>query len=152
MTTVKLVSDAHALQSMRASDFDACSAYGEAVDNSLQANANVIRVEFSYESRRGGAKPIKYVAFGDDGDGMDADTLQRCLQLGFSSRFNDRGGIGRFGSASLLPRSTNANVSKCTQRPLEENGSSRTSTSTISHPVNRKEFQRLNQATCQRSW
>ena len=102
MTTVKLVSDAHALQSMRASDFDACSAYGEAVDNSLQANANVIRVEFSYESRRGGAKPIKYVAFGDDGDGMDADTLQRCLQLGFSSRFNDRGGIGRFGVGVTL--------------------------------------------------
>lgn len=102
MPLVKLVSDAHALQSMRASDFDACSAYGEVVDNSLQANATSIRIEFSYDSGRGGAKPLRFVAFGDDGHGMDAATLQRCLQLGFSSRFNDRSGIGRFGVGVTL--------------------------------------------------
>jgi hypothetical protein len=28
---------------------------------------------------------------------MDSDTLQRCLQLGFSTRYDDRSGIGRFG-------------------------------------------------------
>lgn len=33
---------------------------------------------------------------------MDTDILQRCLQLGFSSRFNDRTGIGRFGVGMTL--------------------------------------------------
>jgi histidine kinase/DNA gyrase B/HSP90-like ATPase len=100
--TVKLVSDAQALQSMRASDFDACSAYGEVIDNALQANAQNVRISFSHEAGRGKAQPLNYIAFGDDGDGMDAHTLQRCLQLGYSSRFNDRSGIGRFGVGVTL--------------------------------------------------
>ena len=102
MTTVKLVNDAQALQSMRASDFDACSAYGEVVDNSLQAGATNIRIEFDFDSGRGGAKPIRYVAFGDDGRGMSSEELQRCMQLGYSSRYNDRTGIGRFGVGVTL--------------------------------------------------
>lgn len=102
MADVKLVSDAHALQSMRASDFDACSAYGEVVDNAIQANAEKIKIEFSYRSKPSTAMPLEYVAFGDDGEGMDPDTLQRCLQLGYSTRFNDRGGIGRFGVGVTL--------------------------------------------------
>ena len=56
MATVGLFSDAQALQSMRASDFDACSAYGEVVDNSLQAGAKNVRVEGDYDSGRGGAR------------------------------------------------------------------------------------------------
>ena len=102
MATVKLVNDAQALQSMRASDFDARSAYGEVVDNSLQAEAKNVRVEVDYDSGRGGAKLIRYVAFGDDGWGMSSDELQRCMQLGYSSRFNDRTGIGRFGVGVTL--------------------------------------------------
>ena len=33
---------------------------------------------------------------------MDADTLASCLKLGWSSRFNDRTGIGRFGVGMVL--------------------------------------------------
>lgn len=102
MTNVKLVSDAQALQSMRASDFDASSAYGEVVDNALEAGAKNIRIRFEYSRRRGGAAPLEYVAFGDDGFGMEGDVLHRSLQLGYSSRFNSRKGIGRFGVGSIL--------------------------------------------------
>lgn len=101
---VPLVESGHALDSMRNSDFDVCSAYGEVVDNSLQANATRIRVQFKYEARTPSRKnePIESVAFGDDGYGMDSDVLHHCLQLGYSSRFNDRSGIGRFGVGATL--------------------------------------------------
>ena len=36
---VKFFEDSNALDSLRHSDFDALSAYGEAIDNSLQADA-----------------------------------------------------------------------------------------------------------------
>lgn len=102
MTGVKLVNDATALLSMRESDFDTYSAYGEAVDNSIQANAKNISLKF--ETARGSRnyETIKQVAFIDDGHGMDSEIIHRCLQLGYSSRFNDRSGIGRFGVGMTL--------------------------------------------------
>ena len=33
---------------------------------------------------------------------MDKKTLENCLTLGWSSRYNDRGGIGRFGVGCTL--------------------------------------------------
>jgi hypothetical protein len=45
---------------------------------------------------------ITKLAFGDDGSGMPEDILHQCLQLGYSSRFNDRTGIGRFGVGMTL--------------------------------------------------
>lgn len=97
---VALVSAAHALQSMRASDFDACSAYGEVVDNSVQAEAKRIAIHFHYGPQS--KEPLEYVAFGDDGIGMSPEVLHRCLQLGYSTRLNDRSGIGRFGVGATL--------------------------------------------------
>lgn len=102
MSDVKLVSDAQALQSMRASDFDVHSAYGEVVDNALQADAKNIRIRLESRQGRGKAEPLISVAFADDGHGMSPETLQQCLQLGYSSRFNDRKGIGRFGVGVTL--------------------------------------------------
>jgi hypothetical protein len=103
---VRFVSDATALLSMRNSDFDAYSAYGEVIDNSIQANAINIKllIKSHHESRQrvGDYLVVDWVAFGDDGDGMDSDTLHRCLQLGYSSRYNDRSGIGRFGVGMTL--------------------------------------------------
>lgn len=99
---VSFVESGSALLSMRNSDFDAYSAYGEVIDNSLQANAKNIKVLFDYEHATKNREPIKSIAFGDDGDGMPADILHHCLQLGYSSRFNDRTGIGRFGVGSTL--------------------------------------------------
>ena len=101
---VRLVNDAHALLSMRDSDFDAYSAYGEVVDNSIQAGAKKvkIRLKSATASKKRNYEYVEWIAFGDDGVGMDADVLRRCLQLGYSTRYNDRSGIGRFGVGATL--------------------------------------------------
>jgi len=104
---VSLVSTGRAVASLRESDFDTCSAVGEVIDNSIQAESKNIKVILHEEeiSRRGvkrGTKVLHRCAFGDDGIGMDSDTLHHCLQLGFSSRYDDRKGIGRFGVGMTL--------------------------------------------------
>lgn len=102
--TVSLVESGAALQSMRNSDFDAYSAYGEVIDNSVQAEATNIRIQIVYDPATPQSKrePIRRICFGDDGSGMPPDVLHRCLQLGYSSRYNDRTGIGRFGVGAIL--------------------------------------------------
>jgi len=89
---------------MRESDFDAYSAYGEVIDNSIQAEAGCAQIKVNVKSQRGGRGHIKIdsIVFGDDGVGMNADTLHRCLQLGYSTRYDDRNGIGRFGVGMTL--------------------------------------------------
>lgn len=97
---VRIFSDAQAIQSERASDFDVYSAYGEVLDNSVEADAQNVKIRFKTSIDKSRGKNfwhIDSVAFGDDGTGMDAETLHHCLQLGFSSRYNSRKGIGRFG-------------------------------------------------------
>ena len=84
------------IQSERESDFDANSAYGEVLDNSIQAGAKNIKINFNTNIHR----RIEYldtIAFGDDGSGMPPETVENCLTQGFSTRYNDRSGIGRFG-------------------------------------------------------
>ncbi|CAM8353980.1 HATPase_MORC-like domain containing protein [Candidatus Methylopumilus universalis] len=95
---VKPFSAGHTLESLRDSDFDSCSAFGEVVDNSLQANAENIRIHFEPK----GIDGIEKVIFMDDGEGMSPEILQNCLRLGWSSRYNDRTGIGRFGVGMTL--------------------------------------------------
>ena len=95
--------DKHAIQSLREDDFDDLSAYGEAIDNSLQADASEIKIKFVTEKRaRSSRMDIKALAFGDNGSGMDAQTLAKCLKVGWSSRMNARTGIGRFGVGMKL--------------------------------------------------
>ena len=102
--SVSLVENGAALQSMRNSDFDVYSAYGEVIDNSIQANAKNIVIQMFSKVRNATnrSEPIDKIAFVDDGDGMPEEILHRCLQLGYSSRFNDRSGIGRFGVGATL--------------------------------------------------
>lgn len=91
-----------ALQSLRNSDFDTLSSMGEVIDNSLQANAKNVRIRLQKVQLRKNKYDITEIAFADDGDGMSVDTLAKCLQLGFSDRYNDRKGIGRFGVGMTL--------------------------------------------------
>lgn len=102
--TVPLVQSGTALESMRNSDFDVYSAYGEVVDNAIQADATHVRVAIGFLPKTSTTRQeaITHVAFGDDGHGMDAEVLHKCLQLGYSSRYNDRSGIGRFGVGATL--------------------------------------------------
>lgn len=121
--TVRLVDDARAILSMRESDFDAYSAYGEVVDNSIQAESSFSRIRVNASSQRSGRgyRAINEIAFGDDGTGMNVDTLHRCLQLGYSTRYNDRSGIGRFGVGMTL-----AAINQCKRVEVysRQNGSS----------------------------
>ncbi len=87
-----------ALQSLRNSDFDIYSAICEIIDNSIQADSHEIKIRIKSSVPEGKKKPRpNIIAFGDDGNGMDKDLLQYCLKLGWSGRYNDRKGIGRFG-------------------------------------------------------
>jgi hypothetical protein len=95
---VKPFAAGNTLESLRDSDFDSCSAYGEVVDNSIQADAENIRILFEPK----GKDHISRVIFMDDGKGMPPEILQNCLRLGWSSRYNDRAGIGRFGVGMTL--------------------------------------------------
>jgi len=101
----RLCQDGYLIHSLRKSDFDCYSAYGEVIDNSVQAKAKNIKIEFDSISRGSGRNQkeiINKVIFGDDGVGMDKETLENCLTLGWSSRYNDRNGIGRFGVGATL--------------------------------------------------
>ncbi len=102
MEPTRFVSEANAIESLRSSDFDANSAYGEVVDNSIQAEAKNIKIKFTTKPLRGSYEQIESLAFSDDGVGMDINTLQHCAQIGWSSRYNQRDGIGRFGVGMTL--------------------------------------------------
>lgn len=106
-SSVPLIAADKALLSLRSSGHDYCSAVGEVIDNSLQANANTVRVRvFTAKKKIGKNKKatevVERIAVGDDGDGMDFDTLHNCLKLGFSTRYNDRTGMGRFGVGAKM--------------------------------------------------
>ena len=102
-----------AYQSLRKSGFDFSTAIGELIDNSVQAKAKRIDiiskiVEKKLEGKRKPISVITQVFVADDGVGMDAETLNGCPQLGFSTRYNDREGLGRFGVGA-----TYASISQC---------------------------------------
>jgi len=101
MTAVRFFQDARAIESLRESDFDTVSAYGEVIDNSLEAGATEVKVKFVTEPKRG-REQILSLAFGDNGSGMTDETLHNCLTIGWSSRYNSRSGIGRFGVGMTL--------------------------------------------------
>jgi hypothetical protein len=77
---VPLIAADKALLSLRSSGHDYCSAVGEVVDNSLQADANTIRVRvFTTKKTIGKNKRatevVERLAIGDDGDGMGVEVL-----------------------------------------------------------------------------
>ena len=92
-----------AYQSLRESDFDFPTAIGELIDNSVQAKAKRIDIIPKIDG-----SVITQISVVDDGDGMDEETLNGCPQLGFSTRYNDREGLGRFGVGA-----TYASISQC---------------------------------------
>ena len=104
---------ATAYQSLRESGFDFSTAIGELIDNSIQANAQRIDIipkieEKQFKGVKGLVPVITQVSVVDDGNGMDENILNGCPQLGFSTRYNDRTGLGRFGVGA-----TYAAISQC---------------------------------------
>ena len=97
----------HLLHSLRASDFDIPSAIGELVDNSIQADAKKIHIKIEDYSagKHRSYRLINKMFCGDDGYGMKGDynsILHSCIKLGYSTRFDERDGIGRFGVGMTL--------------------------------------------------
>ena len=104
---VPLVRVDRSLTSLRSSGHDPYSAVGEVIDNSLEADANNVRIKLFTEKKvigdaKRSTEVVERIAMGDDGEGMDKDTLNHALQLGYSTRFNSREGMGRFGVGSKL--------------------------------------------------
>ncbi|XVV02475.1 ATP-binding protein [Actinosynnema sp. CA-248983] len=84
-----------ALESWRDAGFDLTAAVGEVVDNSVEAAATRIRIKTYPEGNA--VKKIDSIAFADNGIGIDPTILANVLSLGFSTRYNQRNGLGRFG-------------------------------------------------------
>ena len=85
-------------QSMRNNDFSTEAAIAEVIDNSIQSESKNIKIKIFKHKPKGKVKErVNEIVFGDDGIGMDKETIQYALQVGWSSRYNNRKGIGRFG-------------------------------------------------------
>lgn len=72
------------------------SAISELVDNSIQAGATRIAISVAANASEDQDKAID-VSVLDNGCGMDPATLRQALRFGGSTRFGDRGGLGRYG-------------------------------------------------------
>lgn len=81
------------VESLRAFGYDLGSAIADLVDNSISANATIIRVDFTWD---GAASTI---SIGDDGEGMDKQALRSAMRLGSRNPNEQRGDhdLGRFG-------------------------------------------------------
>ena len=99
---IKIASSALTLKALRDSGGyrQTGNAVAELVDNGIQAGAKNIHIvanattEFVSQRR---STRVKEVAVFDDGEGMDEDTLARCLQFGYGTRLDAQTGIGKFG-------------------------------------------------------
>lgn len=91
-----------ALQSFRDAGYSFGDAIGEIVDNSIQAGARKIKFDWYFQEKRAGRSPkakreVTSLAVADDGQGIPSTILPHVLTIGFSTRYNSRDGIGRFG-------------------------------------------------------
>lgn len=100
---VPLIAEGNFIRATRDSGYKStAAALSELIDNALQAGAHQIRV-FAFEKIIEKERDIT-LAVMDDGGGMDQASLQRAVQFGGSSRFDDRSGLGRYGMG--LPNSS----------------------------------------------
>ena len=76
-------------------------AVAELVDNSIEANGKNIHIsiESGEEQLPSGAvsERIQKIGIFDDGEGMDADVLSKCLSFGWGTRLQNGTGLGKFG-------------------------------------------------------
>lgn len=100
-----------AIESFRDAGYrDTSMALAELVDNSIQAEADNIRIlaiEENVSVQRTVAN-VGSLAVYDDGHGMTPDVLEICLAFAQGTRLNTRSGIGRFGVGLPL-----ASISQC---------------------------------------
>ncbi|MFD4907528.1 ATP-binding protein [Kitasatospora purpeofusca] len=88
-----------ALESMRDSGFDLTAAIGEPIDNSIEAKATRIQVLTTFGPNK---TTIDEIAIADNGRGIKPGILANVLSMGFSTRYGQRGSLGRFGVGMKL--------------------------------------------------
>jgi len=100
-----------AIESFRDAGYrDTSMALAELVDNSIQAEADNVRILAIEEnvSVQRTVTNVSSLAVYDDGHGMAPDVLEICLAFAQGTRLNTRSGIGRFGVGLPL-----ASISQC---------------------------------------
>lgn len=103
-----------AIEAMRDNGYkNTAYAVAELIDNSIQANANYVQIickEKEFPGANRTLVKLHQLAVLDNGEGMDSEVLQLCLQFGNGTRLDrsKRTGIGRFGMG--LPASS---ISQC---------------------------------------
>jgi len=97
--TAPLTQANQTLESSRDSGFDLSAAVGEVADNSHEATATIFRIRPVWAADK---SAVEAMAFADNGTGIDPDILASVLSLGYSSRYNSRTGMGRFGMGLKL--------------------------------------------------
>lgn len=106
-----------ALESMRDSGFDLTAAAGEPIDNSIEAGASLIRVITTYGDKQ---RSIDEIAFADNGCGIDPSIVAHVLSMGYSTRYGQRGKLGRFGvGLKLAALSIGRRIDIYTKRPSD---------------------------------
>ncbi|WP_176050839.1 ATP-binding protein [Burkholderia sp. BCC1644] len=93
-----LTHQGQALESSRDSGFDLSAAIGEPVDNSFEAGASIIRIG----TLKASDGSISDIGIADNGGGIPLEILPNVLSVGYSSRYNSRKGLGRFGMGLKL--------------------------------------------------
>lgn len=104
---VELIRVDRLYESLRYNEYSPENGMGEIVDNSVEAGATRIDIKITRAKQQGkgkGKSKIQEIAVIDNGCGMDAEVLSKCLRLGESLRPMNRGkmGIGRFGLGMTL--------------------------------------------------
>lgn len=110
-----------ALESWRDAGYDLFTASGEVVDNSIEAGAKLIRIETKMSQVAEGRKTkksIDEIAYADDGAGIPHGVLRNALTMGFSTRYNRRDGLGRFGVGAKLAALSQARRADIYTRPI----------------------------------
>ncbi len=116
----ELVRADQALQSFRDGGYSFTDAVGETVDNAIQAGARAVRMDWNTAQVKRGRKTLSSVdsfAIADDGSGIPLNILANTLTVGFSTRFNDRNGIGRYGVGFKLASISQAKRLEVYTRP-----------------------------------
>lgn len=107
-----IVNAGMALSAMRYAPYSTPSALAELIDNAIQAKAKNITLiaqdKFVETAAGQTVSRLNELAIYDDGQGMDKETIESALAVGFSRNKNDPNGIGKFGFGMTV-----GSVSQC---------------------------------------
>ena len=99
---IPVILTGQALRSLRDSGYSLSAAIAEVVDNSLEAQANVVNIRLEERRVGKGKKHIHRISVSDDGSGMDLDVLHHYPQIGYSTRYMSTTTIGKYGVGAKL--------------------------------------------------